>query len=179
MHREARARVAHRDAGRTSPPMTTTAPTLTLSSLRSLGRAARDAGALRGRRIGARLRELVILHVSSVNDCPVCSAAHGVIGRLSGLDGRDVHDARACEPAERFDERTRVALRYAELRTRGREDDDPVALERLRALFDEEERREIRAIVDLFTFNNRFSNSWERLVPGGAWRRERLGLCGH
>jgi AhpD family alkylhydroperoxidase len=154
-----------------------TAPALTLSSLRSLGRAARNADALLGRRIGARLRELVILHVSSVNGCPVCSAAHGLIGRASGLDRADVRAARGCEPAAGFDERTRAALRYAELRTRDQEGDDPRALEALAALFTPEERRELRAVVDLFTFNNRFNNTWERVVPGAAARRARLGLC--
>ena len=43
--------------------------------------------------------------------------------------------------------------------------------------FSHSEQREIRAIVDLFTFNNRFNNAWERAVPGAEKRRERLGLC--
>jgi AhpD family alkylhydroperoxidase len=154
-----------------------TTPTLTLASLRSLGRAARNADAVLGRRIGARLREILVLHVSSVNGCPVCSAAHDALGRVSGLDGDDIRDARACDPAERFDERTQVALRYAELRTKGDEGDDPLALEQLRAFFSPEERREIRAVVDLFTFNNRFNNTWERILPGAAQRRARMGLC--
>lgn len=47
----------------------------------------------------------------------------------------------ACETVERSDERTRVALRHAELRAKATEGDDPLALERLRALFSHDERR--------------------------------------
>ncbi|MEZ4438572.1 MAG: carboxymuconolactone decarboxylase family protein [Polyangiaceae bacterium] len=155
-----------------------TSPTLDRRSFTSLGRALRDWRVLRTPKIGAALRELIILHVSSVNGCPVCSVAHGLAGRASGLGREDIRAARACEPTDpRFDERTRVALRYAELRTLDQERAHTDEGAEFAALFDPEEQREVRAIVDLFTFNNRFNNTWERWLPGAERRRERLGLC--
>jgi AhpD family alkylhydroperoxidase len=154
-------------------------PVLDRRALVSLGRALRSVRALPARRIGAHLRELIILHVSSINGCPVCSATHELVGRTGGVGPEDVEAARRCEPTdERFDERTRVALQYAGLRTKGATRDDPDVVARFEALFDAQEQREVQAIVDLFTFNNRFNNTWERLVPGARRRRDRMGLCG-
>ena len=153
-----------------------TSPKLTGRALSSLARAAKNAGALRGKRIGSQLRERIILHVSAANSCAVCSATHGAVGRVVGLDAEDVRESRALDPPVTLDERTRVALRYAELRTRGEEDAHPEDVRRFELLFDEEERREVRAVVDLFTFNNRFNNTWEGVLPGAAARRRRLGI---
>ncbi len=151
-----------------------THPKLDLRSFASLARAAKNVAAWRGKRIGAELREQIILHVSATNSCPVCSAAHQLVARAVGLDDEDVREARAPEPPPDLDERTRVALRYADARTRGEDDPDLVA--RFEQLFDPEEQREVRAIVDLFTFANRFNNTWEAPLPGAAWRRRKLGI---
>jgi len=150
-------------------------PRLSLAAIRSLGRALRHAPALRGRHIGARLRELVIVHVSSLNGCPVCSVAHSFVGRAVGLDDEAIHAARECEPASSFDERTQLALRFAELRVTDRR--DAVVEARVAETFTPDEREELAAIVDLFVFNNRANNTWEALLPGAAWRRRALGLC--
>jgi AhpD family alkylhydroperoxidase len=155
------------------------APGLDAAALRALGRALRHPSALRGRHIGARLRELVTLHVSSVNGCPVCSAAHGLVARLAGVTPDAVMAARACAVSpEDFDARTELALRYAALRTRGREAAEPALVAAFERAFGPAERREVRAVTDLFTFNNRINNAWERWVPGAEARRRRLGLCG-
>lgn len=154
------------------------APGLDRPALAAFGRALRDVSAWRGRHIGPRLRELIILHVSSVNGCPVCSAMHGVWARSVGVQKADITAARGCEPSpEDFDARTELALRYAEARTLRREDREPETVRRFEQAFDTDEQREVRAVVDLFTFNNRINNSWERWVPGARRRRERLGLC--
>ena len=84
--------------------------------------------------------------------------------------------ARACD--------TRVALRYAELRTAGVEDGNPDDLARFDQAFSGREQREIRAVVDLFIFTNRFNNTWEAAVspPAAAssiqrhrWQQRRHG----
>jgi AhpD family alkylhydroperoxidase len=72
-------------------------------------RAGASPRALLGRRIGAALREQLIVHVSSVNDCVVCAAAHTVIGRASGVSGSALAAARRQELPD--DERARVAMR--------------------------------------------------------------------
>jgi AhpD family alkylhydroperoxidase len=142
--------------------------------MRSLWRAGTNPGALLGRRIGAALREQLIVHVSSVNDCAVCAGAHTVIGRAAGVSSERLAAARRQELPD--DERARAAVRYAELRTRGLEAESPEVVREFEERFDPEEQREIRAIVDAFTFVNRFNNSWESWLPGAEARRRRLGL---
>jgi alkylhydroperoxidase family enzyme len=101
------------------------------------------------------LRERIILHVSAINGCAVCTA---------------VHAPRCPVPLPSADdERTRAAFLYAAARTRGER-------ARLPDAFSRDERRGIRAVVDLFTFNNRFNNTWERWLPGAAARRAKLGM---
>ena len=72
--------------------------------------------------------------------------------------------------------RTRAALRYAELRTVGWENDFPDDVAAFEKAFTPEEQREVRAIADLFTFNNRFNNTWVAVLPGAQARRQRLGI---
>ncbi len=148
---------------------------LSRHGLSSLARALVHPGALRGRAIGARLREQVILHVSAVNECAVCSAFHGAGARVCGLDADAIDAARRRD--RDLDERTRVALRYAALRTLGQLGDHPDAVRAFEAAYDARERAEISALADLFTFNNQFNNSWEAVLPGAAGRRRRLGLA--
>ena len=147
-------------------------PTLSRYAMCSLGRALLNAPALVGG-IDRRLREEIILHVSSVNSCPVCSAVHGFWAHRIGLTDPEIARAREVD-VDGWDHRTRVALRYAELRTTDREHpEDVAAFERE---FSPRERAAVRAIVDFFTFSNRFNNTWERLLPGAAARRRRLSI---
>jgi AhpD family alkylhydroperoxidase len=153
-----------------------TAPKLSWYAIQSLARALTHPGALLGRAIGGALRERVTLRVSSLNSCAICSAVHGVVARVEGLTADDIRQARTADGDEQQDGRTRAALRYAELRTAGVEDGNPDDLARFQQAFSPREQREIRAVVDLFTFTNRFNNTWEAAVPGAGSRRRRLGL---
>ncbi len=153
-----------------------TAPKLSWYALRSLARALTKPDALLGRSIGGVLRERVTLRVSSLNGCAVCSAVHGVVARVEGLTADEIREARSPEKDDQQDERTQVALRYAALRTARLEDDSRDDVVRFEQEFSAREQREIRAVVDLFTFTNRFNNTWEAVVPGGGRRRRRLGL---
>jgi len=145
-------------------------PVLSLHALRSLARALRRWPEAHGRGVEPALRERVILHVSAVNGCDVCTAFHVRAARRVGLADDDV--ARACglDLAAR-DERTRAALRYAELRTLDLERAHPDDVARFERLYDAAERTALRATVDLFTFNNRFNNTWDRLPGADALRR--------
>lgn len=147
-------------------------------ALVSLGRALSHPLSLRGKALGAKLREQVILRVSSINRCPVCSAFHGTFARLEGMSASDVHKARSPERDEDLDEQTQLMLQYAEIRTANLERDFPHVAEQFETTFSEDVKREVRAIVDLFTFNNRFNNTWEGLLPGAEKRRESMGLSG-
>jgi AhpD family alkylhydroperoxidase len=151
-------------------------PTLSLHAVRSLARALTRWPAARGRGLDPALRERLILHVSAVNGCAVCTAYHVRSAARVGLDDDDIQAACTLDLGPR-DERTRVAMRYAELRTLDLERERAHAddLARFAALFSVEERDAVRATVDLFTFNNRFNNTWERLPGGAALRRRLIG----
>ena len=147
---------------------------LSRHGLRSLVRVITRPGAVRGKAIGTRLREQIILHVSAVNECAVCSAIHATGAKACGLDRQDIAAAR--QAAEDLDERTRLALRYAELRTLDQLDRHDDVQRDFAAAYSPAERQEIDALADLFTFNNQFNNTWESLLPGAAARRRKLGL---
>lgn len=78
----------------------------------------------------------------------------------------DIEEACALDLGAR-DERTRIALRYAEARTLDAEAENPDEVAAFEAEFTPEEQRALRATVDLFTFNNRFNNTWERWLRSG------------
>ncbi len=109
-------------------------PKLSAYAATSLARAMCHPLSLRGKALGARLKEQIILRLSSMNGCNACSAVHGVLARVKGLTADEVRGARRPE--------------------------------------------EVRALVNLFTFSNRFNNTWEELVLGAQERRSRLGLIG-
>jgi AhpD family alkylhydroperoxidase len=155
-----------------------TAPMISAFALRSLGRALSRPWALRAKSLGPTLREQLILRVSSVNQCTVCSAIHGGVARLEGLSGDDIRRARNPVADGQQDESTRLLLHYAEIRTADLERDFPDVVEAFERSFPEPVKQEVRAVVDLFTFNNRFNNTWEGLLPGASRRRESMGLTG-
>ena len=155
-----------------------TSPMISAYALRSLGRALVRPWALRGKSLGPALRELLILRVSSINQCTVCSAVHGGVARFEGLTDDDIRKARDPLADEQQDESTRLLLRYAEIRTADLERDFPDVVETFDRTFPEPVKQEVRTIVDLFTFNNRFNNTWEGLLPGASRRRASMGLTG-
>lgn len=152
------------------------APPLSCHALRSLARALLNARAYLARRLDPALREEIILHVSSVNSCTVCSVIHGARAHQVGLSDADIAHARDLG-LDGWDPRTQAALRYAALRTTDHEREHPEAVAAFERAFSPEERAEIRAVVDFFTFANRFNNTWERLLPGAAARRRRTGIA--
>jgi AhpD family alkylhydroperoxidase len=143
-------------------------------ALRSLARALFARPALRGGALDRHLREAIVLRVSAVNRCHVCSSIHDDRAGRLGLTRDEVSAARR---AESEDERTRAALRYAELRTFDLERDFPEEVRRFESLFTAAEQKEARAVIDLFTFNNRFNNTWEAWLPGARQRRKKMGLA--
>ena len=151
-------------------------PALSCHALRSLARALARWPAAKGRGVDPQLRERVILHVSAVNSCAVCTSFHVRAARRIGLDEGDIGAACALDLGPR-DERTRAAMRYAEVRTLDLEREHPEEVARFEAAFTPDEQAALRATVDLFTFNNRFNNTWERWLPGAEALRRRLGVA--
>jgi AhpD family alkylhydroperoxidase len=149
---------------------------LSMYALRSLLRSlVRLRDLLARRAVDARLREAVILHVSSTNSCAVCSMVHGRRAARLGVSAESIAVARGPSPAG-LGEPTATALRYAELRTLDREPSDPETVASFEQAFDPAQRAHLRAVIDLFTFTNRFNNTWEAWLPGARRRRQELGI---
>jgi AhpD family alkylhydroperoxidase len=148
-------------------------PGLSRRAFASLGRAlVRWRHLIRPGAVEPSLREEIILRVSAVSSCVVCSVVHERWARSIGLSSGEIRAARAGTGSER----ARAALRYAAVRAAGVEADDPAAVAAFERGFTRDEREAIRALVDLFVFLNRANNTWEGWLPGAAARRRRLGL---
>jgi AhpD family alkylhydroperoxidase len=144
-------------------------PKLTTRAI-AAGLRAQLSGDFSRRVIDPRLREAIILRVSAVNECPVCSMVHERLAARLGISPDEIADAR--EGESDLDPRARIAFRFAEARTLGRADAKADA--DFSSAFDAREQREIRAVVDYFTFTNAFNNTWEAILPGAARRRRGL-----
>jgi AhpD family alkylhydroperoxidase len=152
------------------------APTLSAHAFRSLARLLAHPFALLGAGLDPRLRERIVLRVSSVNSCVVCSAVHAKAAALAGLSEAQIRAAREGDEQACDDDRTRIALRYAEIRTADLEHESSEDVRRFEQAFVGRERAAVRALVDAFTFANRFNNTWEALLPGAQRRRARMGI---
>ncbi len=106
--------------------------------------------------ISERLKEMVYLTVSTINECAYCSDHHETSAKKVGLTDEEIEDLRA-ETDYHFTEQERVALRYARelTRTASAERETRVLLENN---FRPEQQVELTLIVGLANFTNRFNN---------------------
>jgi uncharacterized peroxidase-related enzyme len=106
--------------------------------------------------ISERLKEMVYLTVSTVNECGYNSAHHETNAKKAGLTEEDVDDLRA-ETDYRFTEQERAALRFARELTRAAsaEHETIVLLEHN---FQPEQQVELTLVIGLANFTNRFNN---------------------
>src|SRR6266702_357315 len=67
--------------------------------------------------LGRRLKEMVYLAVSTVNECGYCASHHVESARQAGVTDREIEDVQA-ETDRAFTPKERAALRYARETTR-------------------------------------------------------------
>jgi uncharacterized peroxidase-related enzyme len=106
--------------------------------------------------VSERLKELVYLAVSSVNECSYCSAHHEARARRAGITEEEIEDVRA-ETDYHFTEQERTALRYARELTRTC-DMERETHEALDIAFQPDQQVELTLVIGLANFTNRFSN---------------------
>jgi uncharacterized peroxidase-related enzyme len=106
--------------------------------------------------LGWRLKEMIYLAVSTVNECSYCTSHHIETARQAGLTDREIEDIQA-ETDQSFTPRERAALRYARelTRTAAPENDTRDAAWKV---FSTEEIVELAMVVAMANFTNRFSN---------------------
>jgi len=111
-----------------------------------------------------RLKDMVYLAVSMVNECKYCRSHHEVLAREAGITDREIEDIQN-ETDQGFTPRERMALRYAREMTREAEPDGDTQ-DTLWKLFTTEQLVELTLMVSLANFTNRFSNGLGIPVEG-------------
>jgi uncharacterized peroxidase-related enzyme len=106
--------------------------------------------------VSERLKEMVYVAVSSVNECSYCSAHHDTSAKKAGLTDEEIEDLRA-ETDYHLTEQERAAVRYARelTRTASAGHDTREALE---FNFQPDQQVELTLVIGLANFTNRFNN---------------------
>jgi uncharacterized peroxidase-related enzyme len=103
-----------------------------------------------------RLKEMVYLAVSTVNECKYCTEDHLRGARKAGLSEREIEDIES-ETNQHFTAAEQTALHYAREMTRACADEFGTR-EHLHQHFTEEQLVELTLVVAMANFTNRFNN---------------------
>ncbi|HCC57860.1 MAG TPA: hypothetical protein DEQ47_11490 [Solibacterales bacterium] len=102
-----------------------------------------------------RIKELVYLAVSYVNECPYCISAHERSAPKAGIGQDEMHNVHM-EQDGGFNERERAALVYARELTRTCSVDE--GRDQLTKLFSNPELVELTLVIAMANFTNRVNN---------------------
>jgi uncharacterized peroxidase-related enzyme len=103
-----------------------------------------------------RLREMIYLAVSCVNECDYCTAHHARAALAAGIGENEIHEIQV-ENNQHFSPKEQAALHYARELTRTGSVDDDLRY-RVQELFATDEFVDLTMIVGLANFTNRFNN---------------------
>lgn len=109
-----------------------------------------------------RLKEMVYLAVSCVNECNYCSSHHIKGARAAGLTENEINEIQR-ENNQHFNPKEQAALHYARELTRTADVEENTRYT-VMELFSTEQVVELTMIVCLANFTNRFNNSLETSV---------------
>src|SRR5579863_3920926 len=119
-----------------------------------------------------RLKELIIVRTSQLNQTPYCLASHTVLARgLGWSDDQLAHLADWSNRAD-FTPAEKAALRLAETVTRDAHAVTDEQFAELRSFYSEGEIVELLCVIGLFNYFNRFNNAlrMEPTKPGESGR---------
>jgi uncharacterized peroxidase-related enzyme len=103
-----------------------------------------------------RIREMIYLAVSYVNECTYCATHHQKTAQTAGLSGHEIAQINT-ETNQHFNAKEHVALEYARELTRTASIGDDLRY-RTQELFTGDEFVELNMIIGLANFTNRFNN---------------------
>jgi len=106
--------------------------------------------------VTGRLKELIYLAVSTVNECNYCSSHHDVHAKRAGITDEEIENVRA-ETDYHLTEPERSALRYARELTRTASADHDTR-EMLETYYQPDQQVELTLVIGLANFTNRFNN---------------------
>ena len=118
--------------------------------------------------VPTRLKELIIVRTSQVNDTPYCLASHTILARGLGWTDDQLANLSDWGRREDFTAAEKAALRLAETVTRDANSLTDEQFAELRSFYSEGEVVELLCAIGLFNYFNRFNNAlkMEPTKPG-------------
>ena len=127
--------------------------------------------------VPTKLKELIIVRTSQVNETPYCLASHTILARNLGWTDEQLAHLAEWPRREDFTPAEKAALRLAETVTRDANAVSDEQFAELRGFYSEGEIVELLCAIGLFNYFNRFNNAlkMEPTKPGeGGAQRVRL-----
>lgn len=109
-----------------------------------------------------RLKEMVYLAVSCVNECDYCTAHHIQGSRAAGLSENEIYAIQS-ENNQSFTPKEQAALRYARELTRTADVEEETRYP-AQEIFSPDQMVELTMVVGLANFTNRFNNAFDMPV---------------
>ncbi|MGO8759255.1 MAG: carboxymuconolactone decarboxylase family protein [Terracidiphilus sp.] len=118
--------------------------------------------------VSTRLKELIIVRVSQVNETPYCLASHTILARNLGWTDDQLAHLAEWPRRDDFTPAEKAALRLAETVTRDANAVSDEQFAELRNFYSEGEIVELLCAIGLFNYFNRFNNAlrMEPTKPG-------------
>jgi uncharacterized peroxidase-related enzyme len=118
--------------------------------------------------VSTRLKELIIVRTSQVNQTPYCLASHTILARNLGWTDDQLSHLSEWSGRDDFTPAEKAALRLAETVTRNANAVTDEQFAELRSFYSEGEIVELLCAIGLFNYFNRFNNAlqMEPTKPG-------------
>lgn len=122
--------------------------------------------------LSTKLKELIIVRTSQVNDTPYCLASHTALARNLGWNDDQLSHLADWQHRTDFTPAEKAALRLAETVTRDAHAVTDELFTELRSFYSEGEIVELLCAIGLFNYFNRFNNAlhMEPTKPGEGGR---------
>ncbi len=122
--------------------------------------------------VSTKLKELIIVRTSQVNETPYCLASHTILARNLGWTDDQLVAPRRLAQRDDFTPAEKAALRLAETVTRDAHAVTDEQFAELRSFYSEGEIVELLCAIGLFNYFNRFNNAlqMEPTRPGEGGR---------
>lgn len=117
------------------------------------------AAVLNSGTVSTKLKELIIVRTSQVNETPYCLASHSILARNLGWTDEQLNHLAEWPQRDDFTSAEKAALRLAETVTRNANSVSDEQFAELRSFYSEGEIVELLCAIGLFNYFNRFNNA--------------------
>ena len=109
--------------------------------------------------VSTKLKELIIVRTSQINETPYCLASHTVLARGLGWSDEQLDNLASWQTREDFTPAEKAALKLAEVVTRDANTVSDEQFTELKSFYDDGEIVELLCSIGLFNYFNRFNNA--------------------